>query len=633
MPVSFSSIEENRVGQVSQWDMPVSSWLGYKFNTGLSSRLGPRLFNLLDGVDESAMLSPEEANRQFGIPGHLKFDAPTRIERAHYMRQQKDTELEQAAYAASASHSALSFKAFAGFGAMVAGSLAHPLDIAVNFIPFVGTEEAAAKVAATGGSLLERTLARGVVTGESLARNFPRFPNYSRALVDATFGNAVAEIPNFALNVRDQAAYGPEDALANIFVGGFAGGTIGHGVHTLFKHALTGYLKLSVESKEAAYRTALGDAMRDGEGSIVQHANVDENLIRERAAFDQVKAREEALKELGALPEEAQLRAIVEMLNKGEASATDLLDMARAGASEGSARGKALSGAIERFRAGDATPEIFKELAAIFDVRYNPLAPTVQEALKQHNFFGNWQETSRGVQAALGLRQDQLIRYDKRIAEVLGLLKAHRDAGGGPGGAELHADLVALYADRKAVNEHVDALKAEAGRGPLTPEEISAHAHALRDSGYTPDEIDVIGGQLARESLESRIQEIRDRRIGELVEKKRQEWEAAAADRLSGLRLEGLKAQQARGKILTDEQVKEFTLKRDDPAAKEILAQDVANLEAQLKQKATPGASEADLKFNEAIQEVIDKGLAAKQAPDISKAIEAAAECIGRTIV
>ncbi len=226
MPFSFTETEVDDISTASKWDVPMNTWLGIKFGQGFHDTFGNVIERFTEEQiwDNGDLMTPEVANRSFGIPGRLDFKEPISIQKARLFRERKDAEIERQMYEESASHSWHSLKAAGGFVASVAGSIAHPLDLGLGYlIAPVGSSAKAASLAETGASAWRIAATRGLITRESLQAF--RFPRFTEAVIDGTFGNAVFEIPVYLQNVKEQADYTEVDSVVNIVAGGiFSGG-------------------------------------------------------------------------------------------------------------------------------------------------------------------------------------------------------------------------------------------------------------------------------------------------------------------------------------------------------------------------------------------------------------------------
>jgi hypothetical protein len=228
---SFSVTEPNQIGQVTKWDVPVNDWLGLKFSSGHADTLGTAIERWAEEpwFDDNKV-RPDLLNRVYGIDGHLTFDKPEPIQRARLMHERKRAELERLAYLESASHSWHSAKAAVGFGAALVGGISHPVDLGLSFLPFIGSEKAAASVAKLGGASWRQALQRGVIAEEAMLGKVP-YHRLTASVIDGTVNQAVMEIPIAIQKHRDKAIYGIEDSVFNIVAGGaFAGAVKGLGL-------------------------------------------------------------------------------------------------------------------------------------------------------------------------------------------------------------------------------------------------------------------------------------------------------------------------------------------------------------------------------------------------------------------
>lgn len=313
MPFAWNQAAPPRIGQVDAWDVPLNRWIEQKFAHGQDYTLGRAVSEftedtIYDGPDR---MSPELANKVWGIPGFLKFDEPISIQRAALMRQRKERELERLAYLEGASHSWFSGKAVAGFVANVAGGFAHPLDAATAFIPFVGSEAKAAGLAKIGAGTLRQTLARGIFTEESL-----KFGRLTTAVVDGVLSQAAVELPVAFEKARNQADYTAQDSAINILGGGvFAGGIhlTARGIAALWRRGAEMHSRLSPETKDAMFREQERAFVEGDKPATERIINLDEEAIRAKVLaqqFDEPAARAIAEQEVEkAAPEPSTVKS------------------------------------------------------------------------------------------------------------------------------------------------------------------------------------------------------------------------------------------------------------------------------------------------------------------------------------
>lgn len=273
----YPETEPNRLGTATRWDVPLNTWLGVKFGLGRHDTAGGALGRLREDLWASGPeISAEEANEKYGITGEggLKFDAPISEGRAKLMKQRKEEELLRMSYLNAAEHSWLSPKAAAGLGAQLVGGLAHPVDALLMFAPFVGSTAKATGLAKLGAGPVRQAIARGLVPMEAIP-TFAKLPRLGPLFVEGVMQNAVAEIPVYLQNVRDQAIYGPVDAAFNVV----AGGAFAAGLHAAGR-AIMG---LSMRTKELMFRKAAQDFLDDKPPDIDGVARMDEGSLRMEA--------------------------------------------------------------------------------------------------------------------------------------------------------------------------------------------------------------------------------------------------------------------------------------------------------------------------------------------------------------
>jgi hypothetical protein len=306
----FTTIEPNQLGRVTKFDIPVNEWMGIKFSSAQNDTLGEAITRRTEDAiyDDDVKMRPDVANKAFGIEGALQFDEPVSVQRARLMHERKRKEIEQLSYLESASHSWFSAKALAGFGASLVGSLSHPVDLGLTFLPFVGSEKAAAGVAKLGGGAFRQALARGVIAEEAFAgRVFA--PKLTAAVVDGIVNQTAMEIPIAVQKYRDQAFYGPADSALNILAGGaFAGGV--KGLALALEGALRAWNNADVRIKDAAIKDTVDSILQGKEPQSHTGFTVDEAVIREkvlqRMPFDEAAVRieaEQVVDEVLPLPE------------------------------------------------------------------------------------------------------------------------------------------------------------------------------------------------------------------------------------------------------------------------------------------------------------------------------------------
>lgn len=639
MPYAFAPRANSAIGESRELDLPVGDWAALKFDAGAHDTIFGAISRFTEDQiwDSPDVMRPDLATKVFGIPGYLKFDEPISIQRARLIRERKDEELRRLSYLNSATHSSFSLKAALGTASGMVGAVSNPLDFSAMFIPFVGSEasavsgiprmggyfERAAMAARNRGSVLQSIADRGLLTTTEAIGG--RFPHFGAAVINGAMGNAVTEIPVFAQNVRDQAIYGPEDAALNVFLGGATGGAFhlaGAGLGKLLRLAADSHNRMSPDLQDAAARKATNDLLDDKPVSIEGIARTDRDAILRDLQFDEVAARRRALESIGTLPEEAQARAILEGLNRRQASAIDLLDLTRAKANtgEGTIEGKVAARLLQRFQQGERGVDLFKQMADLFEVKYSPLAPTVQERMKADNldaYFGDIQD-GVGAAAAMKRARTELFQVQQAIARLSDDIAKTKDPAIQQ---RLKANLANLEGRKARVEQDVQVATAANARQPLTPDELSAHADEI--AARSDSELDAQMNKWAE--LEAKAETIRAARVQELIDAERAKHQASLEDRMDAETVSRIRQDIRDGKILTDEEIKSFTKDPTDEAGMTAIKESVASLEKDL----------SNLDPESPVSKLVQAELAridAESGPDLKKAYAAAADCLVTTL-
>lgn len=625
MPYAFAPRALSSVGESRNLDVPLGDWAGLKFEAGARDTIYGSISRFTEDKiwDSGDTLRPDVATTVFGIPGYLKFDEPISIQRARLMRERKDEELRRMAYLNAATHSTFSLKAAVGLGAGMAGAISNPLDFSAMFVPFVGSERAAAGVAKLGRSQFQQRVARGLITTEEALGAATRFPRFGAAIINGAMGNAITEIPVFAQNVRDQAIYGPQDAALNVLLGGVTGGALhaaGSALGKLLRKAADTHSRLTPDEQDTALRTAVNQVLNDEPIDVSAAARLNRDEILRDLQFDEVAARQRALEAIGVLPEEAKARAIIDGLNRKQASAIDLLDLTRARANTGreTVEGKIAARLLERFQAGERDVSLFKQMADLFEMRYAPLAPTLQERLKADNLEAYFGDVFDGAGAS-----DRLAKARADLAEVQAAVRRLEQDIAATTDKALKTRLTAfnltnLKGKEARMAQAVEAAAAEFDRlkQPLDHDLLSTHAREMdKDQPWE------WRAEAAR--LEAKADAIRAARVQELIAAERAKHEAAMAGKVSAAEAARLQQEIRAGKFMTDEEVASLTKDPTDEAGMAAIKDSIASLEAELKNvdPESPIATVVEMELKNMPEQ-----------PDIKKAFDAAADCLIRTL-
>lgn len=520
MPFAWNQAAPPRIGQVDAWDVPLNKWLDVKFAHGRDYTLGRAVSEftedeIYDGPDR---MTPELANKVWGIPGFLKFEEPIAIQRAALMRKRKESELERLAYLEGASHSWASGKAVAGFVANVAGGFAHPLDAATAFIPFVGSEAKASALAKMGAGSFRQALARGILTEESL-----KFGRLTTAVVDGVLSQAAVELPVAFEKARNQADYTAEDSAINILGGGlFAGGIhlTARGIAALWRRGAEMHSRLNPETRDALFREQERAFVEGDKPASERIINLDEEAIRAKVIaeqFDEPAARAIAEQEIAKSEAEivADVKAELGQVAETGIEAINRADFVRLKAPEGTTfirttdiRGRSSVVPIETFKRGNVLKGTDIVQIEAGNIKrggaFNPIAGDVkvtQTAGKGRKPLLSSAEIEAKVREEKTRRIQDYIETerDRWTHSVESRISAERTAEIARQQAEgkilppeeikkYAASQVPKAAEITAVKEDITILEREALDRALTPEEkeaVAAELKALDDEVYT----------------------------------------------------------------------------------------------------------------------------------------------------
>lgn len=217
----------------------LSRWLGRQGYEGYTDEFG----NEQPAFKQSRMLTAEEANTQYGIKGHLKFDKDTPEAIAQELRTLKQQEIER---------QTTMMRAGSGIGTSLSAGLVasflDPLNIASAFIPVVGPARFAAMAAKIGAP------AARVATGA----------------IEGAVGAALLEPIVYGVAQQEQADYDMADSLLNITFGTALGAGLHFGAGYLGDRLKAGAEATPAQriiedmpraDQEALLRTAVADVL------------------------------------------------------------------------------------------------------------------------------------------------------------------------------------------------------------------------------------------------------------------------------------------------------------------------------------------------------------------------------------
>lgn len=596
---AFSQIEPNRYGQISRYDIPLNDWLGIKFEAGKDATAYRAIsqFSEDNPVGGGFEISAETANKTLGIPGHLEFTGPITAERASLMNLRKKRELELQAYLNAADHDAISWKGVAGFGAMMAGNISNPLDLATMFLPVVGSAAKSRAAAQAGRGIFRQALARGVVTEESLAM-MTKYPRFGAAVIDGTIGNALQEVPVFIQKQRDQADYTLADSALNIAAGGAFAGVLhlgGRGIGAIKSM----FERLSPEIKERMVAHEVDAFLKDEPAITEKIARVDETAIAAKV--------------------ESDLKAEVER-NLAVSRPDEPLGINRPAKRDPMLQALDETSFIELYKAAkrhiDTAEKRIDEVADLNDL-------TPEERSRIGRAQDQWTAASleRFRRNNINIVPEDLFFQMRQLARNI-----DKDSPYGSENFEKFKILANELARQKA-----SLREATAGISDLPSRLLNDPDFREALHGEAQD-IKTLMERMQQESPAVSPQEIDTRTANEREQRIREYIDARKPERIAQAKQAALQAQQKQGKILTPEQIKEFTVAPDEKSIG-VINEDAKNIEASLKSDFEARLKDESLtpEQRDLMKERFDKQLAEieeKLPPDETKAIEQAKNCL-----
>ena len=275
MSFAFPKVEAETGVPITGRNASFTDYLGLKFTIGAGQTAGRAITGFIgDMFDDSEMLDPKKANMLYGNPDTgLVFDEPIREERAKAMQTRHDLNaISQAELDTIQNVGAV--KGAAGFITQMIGGMSHPIDFSMNFIPFVGQ----AKLVKAGMGPMSRSLTRGLLLSEeTIARNVT-FPRITSAVIDATAGNILAEIPVAIDANRNKEDYSVNDFAMNILGGALVAGTL-KGITLGLGRAREAHAKLTPEIQDRMLRDAIQQTAVGKSVDVHSHATIDPKLM------------------------------------------------------------------------------------------------------------------------------------------------------------------------------------------------------------------------------------------------------------------------------------------------------------------------------------------------------------------
>lgn len=289
--VAAGAIENMPTNRLADVEMRGMRDTGYSFAAGVPVRIG----------EPASLLAPEDANKEFKLPGMVPFSAPVSRETAqdiydaHQRRLARENAIERRA-------GGIATGMVARFGTEMLTGLLDPLNVASAFIPVVPEAKIAAALAGASGAFGRAGVRAGV------------------GAVEGAAGALALEPLNYALDRANQNDWTMGNAAMNVALGAAMGGVL-HPVVGRFgaeERALRArdsvqaiVERMPPEVREMSMRGSLADVV---EGRAVNVAPV-ADAARLGAVADEVVARAARVEAMAAdAPRVAEVRTIADEL-------------------------------------------------------------------------------------------------------------------------------------------------------------------------------------------------------------------------------------------------------------------------------------------------------------------------------
>jgi len=284
MSFAFPKVEAETGIPITGRNASLTDYLGTQLVIGAQHTAGGAIRRWVDQLfDDSELLDPKRANELYSNPDTgLVFDEPIRENRAKAMQERHDL-LAIAQAELDTIQNVGAVKGSAGFITQMIGGMTDPIDFAMNFIPFVGS----AKLVKAGMGPMTRSVTRGLLISEETIAKHVTFPRITAAVIDATAGNLLAEIPVAIQARRNKEQYEVEDFAANILGGAVVGGAI-KGFTLGIGRAREAYARVSPAIQDRMLRDSIQQMAAGKSPDVHSHASIDPKLMeaewREREA-------------------------------------------------------------------------------------------------------------------------------------------------------------------------------------------------------------------------------------------------------------------------------------------------------------------------------------------------------------
>ena len=320
MSFAFSQIDPETSGQVDKLPVPMMDYLGAMTRQGwhdssFNSIMEMREYSLENGDDHSPMLQPDQANERYGIRGQLQFDEPVRESVAQLRNRRKRDEMDRQLLIDNGQSAA---RMVPGLAASFVGGVSNPLDLGLMFVPVVGEEAVAEKLAVAGIGGFRQALARGVIPIESIVKSQVPFPKFTAAMIQGVGTQAVFEVPTMLNRWQQGLPYDAGTFAEDVVSAGVLSGALHAGISAASRLLRS----IRPETAAAIERQAHNDFLRNQETDLSKYVSVDENMILQKvlAEMDPIHraaAEEEWLRNAGLVETQVsdKLRAEIQEIS------------------------------------------------------------------------------------------------------------------------------------------------------------------------------------------------------------------------------------------------------------------------------------------------------------------------------
>lgn len=278
MPFAFQTIEPETGIPVTERDLSLVDYWQTKIARGTQYTMGGAFGSWIsDLFDDSPLLDAKTANMQYPLPDGREHTEPVREDRARRMQERADVLALINAKLDGYKDVGL-IRWATGFAAETVGGVSNPVDFSFNLIPFVGSSTKAAMLAKMGAGRFSTMAARGLLVSEEAIAQTISHPRLAAAVIDATAGNILAEIPVAIEARRNKEDYGAGDFAANIAGGAlFAAGI--HGLSRALSGAREIHSRLSEQTQTDMTRQAVSQTMRGLPVDVHERAAIDPKVM------------------------------------------------------------------------------------------------------------------------------------------------------------------------------------------------------------------------------------------------------------------------------------------------------------------------------------------------------------------